>query len=1670
MDENTEPESTPGNQPESLDAVRRQLLFGNATGQIAKRSREDAEEQLRNEMRRGSGWNPLNWPRKIALRVGEEYFRQKFIERAREAKVANNNSFLDIDLVNNVIRDANNQVGQERQELQSKVEQIRTGELIEGQRTETVQGELKEEVINQILRPYINGEISDSTAIQQKLREFVQTHQEDPQVQAIFGHDATDSGRLAEYFATDLAEVAEGIKQDIAAHKYALNQLDKNVDITFANTSWAAETEAHKNAVDKAVAWAQNGRVRGWILNPAVIGAGASLATFGLFRVAGATASASRYVVPGVGMAFGAAVAGARRYHDLNVDRASHQVERAYNRQIPLGGAPRREALEKYAYSTASVDDLSNRLKAAGSDREAVMRAVAEIKTRLDFSSINKVDLITFSSREQVEQGRLQLIKEIIEARQHLRTDGVSDDEIKDLENRFTGDFNQQFIQNREQQDKAFAGFRLRNAAGSAAFAGVAGLASGILVNEGVAAAQRLGGEHPTTFLSAFWKDVGIEQRPTTPTPASASAESVRNLLPNTPIDQTENGHLLVHGDLPPDVRDQLKSDGFQINQLDTGGVDHKAVLGPDGEWTKHSTNVDHREGYDYDQPGSQQNELRLYDAKEGSSVILKMDHMQLGYQKGLVPNPIDVQKVIADHEAGWYFTLPSSPQDGIWVSDGTDGVWDGQLRLDPNDIDPTHIIQTDQGPLQLGEFSKMVLNEQALQQYPDGNLATELYSRQDVFNLGEGNKYGFIEAGRLQDRGGVNVLQHFATIRGLGPIPQTIDIPVPPTIEIIPPEAIPTPEVGDEIPLIPIPFAPRHPLEPLVLPPMVEYPSAYNFGYELFRKPDGTPATMADIIRFRSPRAEIDARLASLFPPRTPREGTSSETAIPEPVASEEGEQALALIHETFINSDHVYLSLSGAIGDVVIDTAYLEGIRQYAEKSGQQKKVTLITPPNIVPLLEPLAQKYGYEIVTQERFKGVEKAVSMINDQKEQNALVLEFEHHTGRPVLDVLPNGGLVVNDLFAASAGLYDNGRSGDAKFAAFFSDLFTIPEAQRFNIKPTIELPENSNQIFEQLKTKYNIDTNKDQVAVVIEASHQMKRYSLQNWQRVLQQLSTERPNTEFNIIFNPTAGTYTQQQLQSILGIVPGVKFVSGNLLETEVLLAHQKLVLSNDTGFAHVAAVLENGPQVISLHIPLFPPNTWVTNTKRHTGLMPQNSQLTNEFKSEETDENQKWINKITPEEVVQNALKILVPQPLQTTPAPPPTETFEARAPIRITRPEPISQQDLEETKGWADRNQLGYIVLENARTQGNEEQLLRGITARVRREEQVINERYQIVAPLSDAGQRGVDWELQSNPGMFTCQLTSAANGLRALGIYDSNRHRDQDFIKSLGGEDYVRTHREGASQTDISRALQNLAPETTSRYSNSFNEIIRAVENGAAAIVPLGPGHVGTIMPGNRVTRSANGTLQVQVLDPLRGPIQIPVDNLIKSDITVAISPNQSPAIVIERRPLVVPTPTLQPTPTPVTPEAPPAQVPGDLLNEANQEITASTTSNVHYETTPAKVIDYLKTIDFPGGAKINQLSARIENNQLVTEGTINALGANSRFTATLATTPSGQLQVISHNIQPALAHRLFIGQVENRIANLNQVITDRLNTQIDLSWEVSGFSIVGDKLAFDFKKK
>ncbi len=534
--------------PEDVDQIRRDFAIVNRHADVEKRAREYAEQKVREEYKKGSFLNPKDMFRKIKLRVGEEYYRQKYIQEARTAMLANNNSYMDMDAATLGLTDAKHRIDEERQAGTAKAEQValqaRERIQVGGTEVKEAHGALKDAIMKDIIRPVIEGKITDPAQVQDVIKQFVEANNTDPDVQEIFGKDATQYGKQAEYYASNLLETGALVREDVAAHRYAMEQIDEVVHIQLGNPSWAAETQANFNTADKLIARLQNGPLRGWAANPAAIGLAASAVGFFGTRLPGRVGQAAG-AVPGVGVLMGAGFAALRRNMDLKHDMEAHRVERAYNMQVPKD-AKRREALEQFAYKTASVNELleggQDREGMLGGDsrglkelaqlnlsinnpntpnpaetdlralmnREHLLRRMSEVQARLDFSAQEKVDLITFETREQVEQGRLELIKGLAQARLALKNAGMDEDTMKADLDRYGSQWTKSFIQDRDQENRKFANYRVKESLKAGAFAGAIGLGGVFVSQEALAGAGRVIGKHVNdTILEHGIKGIG---------------------------------------------------------------------------------------------------------------------------------------------------------------------------------------------------------------------------------------------------------------------------------------------------------------------------------------------------------------------------------------------------------------------------------------------------------------------------------------------------------------------------------------------------------------------------------------------------------------------------------------------------------------------------------------------------------------------------------------------------------------------------------------------------------------------------------------------------------------------------------------------------------------------------------------------------------------------------------------------------------------------------------------------------------------------------------------------------------------------------------------------------------------------------------------------------------
>lgn len=236
-------------------------------------------------------------------------------------------------------------------------------------------------------------------------------------------------------------------------------------------------------------------------------------------------------------------------------------------------------------------------------------------------------------------------------------------------------------------------------------------------------------------------------------------------------------------------------------------------------------------------------------------------------------------------------------------------------------------------------------------------------------------------------------------------------------------------------------------------------------------------------------------------------------------------------------------------------------------------------------------------------------------------------------------------------------------------------------------------------------------------------------------------------------------------------------------------------------------------------------------------------------------------------------------------------------------------VSEEEIQAVGQWVDRDPDMRRTLHSfvAHLKQDRHGLLEAIALAEKEQREQLERRYKN-APTSSDGIAEHDlsigyWTAQHNTeGMNTCGFASGVNALRSL-MY--GQYTEQSLIDALGGNSFARQNSgEGATTEEIAEAIRKQNPKISVTQTTSVSELLHAVEHEkAAAIVPLGIGHVGTIPSRTRVFREA-GVLKIPTVDSI-GPrvVNQPVIDIIRSDITFARGLKQtilSSALIVRTR--------------------------------------------------------------------------------------------------------------------------------------------------------------------------
>lgn len=385
-------------------------------------------------------------------------------------------------------------------------------------------------------------------------------------------------------FADNITEVAATAKAAVA-HGLGLDRIDALLSGKQGEAKMGAQTEARRNLSDKVLDKLYKHKPGTLVNETSLALAVGVVATIAKFTTRKAVTAAGATVGLGVGAGL---IAGAREHARVSQDRAAHMRERATGSEMPAPGAvaKRREQIEETRYETVAVSDVLDRLAQARSAVDeadpltaaSLLTTLAELETRSKLSDEESIDLIQYSSKTNLEQERLDVMRSIAEAKIALRRVGIGDDIISERSELVL----EALRTDVSDKDQAFRKIQRSRTLKMAAI----GMVGGVIIGEGIQEIKALvsdelqgvfesggSGEQRRTLLAAIFK--GHHNTSQHPSNSGHEAKLTNNLSVGVPAgyhtQEVSPGHWSLVG---PDNNQVVDNIGFDAN----GNLDPAAV------------------------------------------------------------------------------------------------------------------------------------------------------------------------------------------------------------------------------------------------------------------------------------------------------------------------------------------------------------------------------------------------------------------------------------------------------------------------------------------------------------------------------------------------------------------------------------------------------------------------------------------------------------------------------------------------------------------------------------------------------------------------------------------------------------------------------------------------------------------------------------------------------------------------------------------------------------------------------------------------------------------------------------------------------------------------------------------------------------------------------------
>lgn len=373
-----------------------------------------ADEAMNRKKGEDIGWFKRVWKYKLF----EPYYRQKEINEARKRIEEEGDIYANQEQVPLQGHEAT--MGALVDRFSSEFD-----EMIETQRGETRQvlddnsydvNIVKKQILD-LVKKYAAGKISDAGFQEAKHRIF----------------DSLHEGQVADaqFHADNIFEMAKNAKIAVE-HGVKIDELDRDFKIIIGKAKAGVKTEAQYTWYEKVEDKIAHSKI-GRFVNPATMATAVGIAgtVVGVSKLAGRMGISAAATFVGSAAASGLLNAFDEGYK-LKTERAQDAIERARGKQFQEG-LERRDEMEDYTYQTEEASALLKKLEThltLGSAEELhqMLITMAEVDAYQKISNERKIDLITYSRLDQVEQEKTALLIRLAKMKVAMRnTPGMTE-------------------------------------------------------------------------------------------------------------------------------------------------------------------------------------------------------------------------------------------------------------------------------------------------------------------------------------------------------------------------------------------------------------------------------------------------------------------------------------------------------------------------------------------------------------------------------------------------------------------------------------------------------------------------------------------------------------------------------------------------------------------------------------------------------------------------------------------------------------------------------------------------------------------------------------------------------------------------------------------------------------------------------------------------------------------------------------------------------------------------------------------------------------------------------------------------------------------------------------------------------------------------------------------